>query len=58
MDEELAPQYSRGYGVNLPSGYSTDGYSLGDRVEVTYRGEPATIRTIWAEQFVDVKSLP
>ena len=58
LDEELAPQYSRGYGVNLPSGYSTDGYSLGDRVEVTYRGEPATIRTIWAEQFVDVKSLP
>ena len=58
LDEEQAPQCSGGYGIDLPSGYSTEGYSLGDRVEVTYRGEPATIRTIWAEQFVDIQLLP
>ena len=58
LDEEQAPKYSRGYGLNLPSGYSAEGYSLGDRVEVTYTGEPATILTIWAEQFVALTVLP
>ena len=57
LDEDKAPEYSRGYGIDLPDGQSADGYSLGDRVEVTYRGEPATILTIWAEQLVDIKLL-
>lgn len=54
LDEDQAPKYSRSLGVNLPDGQSVDGYSLGDRVEVKYTGEPATILTIWAEQFVDI----
>lgn len=58
LDENEAPEYSRRYEINLPSGYSAEGYSMGDRVEVTFRGEPATICTIWAEQFVDIKLLP
>lgn len=58
LDEDEAPEYSRRYEINLPSGYSAEGYSMGDCVEVTYRGEPATICTIWAEQFVDIKSVP
>ena len=58
LDEDKAPEYSRGYGIDLPDGQSADGYSLGDRVEVTYTGEPATILTIWAEQFVDITLLP
>ena len=58
LDEDKAPEYSRGYGIDLPDGQSADGYSLGDRVEVTYIGEPATILTIWAEQFVDITLLP
>lgn len=58
LDEDSAPKYSRGYGVNLPDGQSIDDYSLGDCVEVTYMGEPATILTIWAEQFEDIKLLP
>ena len=57
LDEDKAPEYSRGYGIDLPDGQSADGYSLGDRVEVTYTGEPATILTIWAEQFVDITLL-
>ena len=36
---------------------SAGDYSLGDRVEVMYTGEPATILTIWAEQLVDIKLL-
>ena len=58
LDEDKAPEYSHGYGIDLPDGQSADGYSLGDRVEVTYTGEPATILTIWAEQFVDITLLP
>ena len=58
LDEDKAPQYSRGYGIALPDGKSADGYSLGDRVEITYTGEPATILTIWAEQLVDITLLP
>ena len=38
----------------LPDDRSVDDYSLGDLVEVTFTGEPATICTIWAEQFVDI----
>ena len=57
LDEEQAPKYSRGYGINLPDGQSAENYSLGDRIEVTYTGEPATILTIWSEQFVDIKLL-
>lgn len=58
LDEDKAPEYSRGYGIDLPDGQCADGYSLGERVEVTYTGEPATILTIWAEQFVDITLLP
>ncbi len=58
LDEDQALKYSRGYGIDLPDGQTTDGYSLGDRVEVTYTGEPATILTIWAEQFLDITLLP
>ncbi len=58
LAEDEAPKYSRGYGIDLPDGQSTEDYSLGDRVEVKYTGEPATICTIWAEQFVDIKLLP
>ena len=53
LDEDKALKYSRGYGIDLPDGQSADGYSLGDRVEITYTGEPATVLTIWAEQLVD-----
>ena len=58
LDEDQAMQYSRVYGVDLPDGQPADGYSLGDRLEVTYTGEPATILTIWAEQFVSITVLP
>ena len=58
LDEEQAPEYSRVYGIDLPDGQSAENYSLGDRVEVTYTGEPATILTIWADQFVDIRLLP
>lgn len=57
LDEDQALQYSRVYGIDLPDGLSVDGYSLGNRVEVIYKGEPATILTIWAEQFVDITLL-
>ena len=58
LDEDQAPKYSRVYGIDLPDGQSADRYSLGDHVEVTYVGEPATILTIWAEQFVDISIEP
>ena len=58
LDEEQAPEYSRVYGIDLPDGQSAGDYSLGDRVEVMYTGEPATILTIWADQFVDIRLLP
>lgn len=54
LDDDVAPQYSRGFGIELPNDRSADDYSLGDLVEVTFTGEPATICTIWAEQFVDI----
>ncbi len=57
LDEEQAPEYSSVYGINLPDGQSAEDYSLGDRVEITYTGEPATVLTIWAEQFVDIALL-
>lgn len=52
-----APPYSRGYGIELPEGYSAGDWALGDLAEVTYRGEPATICTIWAEQIVEIRPL-
>lgn len=58
LDEEQTPEYNSVYGIDLPDGQSAEDYSLGDRVEVTYTREPATILTIWAEQFVDIKLLP
>lgn len=58
LNEGQAPKYSQVYGIDLPDGQSADGYSLGDHVEVTYIGEPATILTIWAEQFVDISIEP
>lgn len=58
LDKEQAPEYSSVYGINLTDGQSAEDYSPGDRVEVTYTGEPATILTIWAEQLVDIKLLP
>ena len=57
LDKEQAPEYSSVYGIDLPDGQSAGDYSLGDRVEVMYTGEPATILTIWAEQLVDIKLL-
>lgn len=57
LDEEQALEYSRAYGVELPDGRSAEEYSIGDRVEVTYTGEPATILTIWAEQLVEITVL-
>ena len=57
FDKEQAPEYSSVYGIDLPDGQSAGDYSLGDRVEVMYTGEPATILTIWAEQLVDIKLL-
>ena len=57
LDEDAAPQYSRGYGIDLPEGMNAEEYALRDRVEVTYRGEPATICTIWAEQLVGITKL-
>lgn len=58
LDEEQTSEYNSVYGIDLPDGQSAEDYSLGDRVEVTYTREPATILTIWAEQFVDIKLLP
>lgn len=58
LDEDEAPKYSRGHGIYLPDGQSAGDYSPGGRVEVTYRGKPATICTIRAEQLVDIKLLP
>ncbi len=58
LDEEKASKYSRVYGIDLPDGQSAEEYSPGDRVEVTYIGEPATIGTIWAEQLVAIQLLP
>ena len=58
LDQEQATEYNRIYGVNLPDGQSADDYSPGERIEVTYTGEPATILTIWAEQVVNIALLP
>lgn len=58
LDEGTAPPYSRGYGIDLPESLSAGDYALGDRIEVTYTGEPATICTIWAEQLVGIRLLP
>ena len=58
LDEEQALEYSRGYGIDLPDGQSAGEYSLGDRIEVAYTGEPATILTIWAQQLVEITLLP
>jgi len=58
LKEDEAPQYSRRYGIDLPDEMSVENYSLGDFLEVTYTGEPATICTIWAEQLVDIKFYP
>ena len=57
LDDGQAPKYGRGYGVNLPDGYSAGEYSLGDRVKVTFSGEPATILTIWGEQLEGIELL-
>lgn len=57
LDGEEVPQYSRGYSVHLPEGLRVEDFTLGDVVEVTYTGEPATICTVWEEQFVDIQLL-
>lgn len=57
LDGEQAPQYSRGYSVHLPQGLQVEDFTLGDVVEVTYTGEPATICTVWEEQFMDITLL-
>ncbi len=43
-----------GHQIRLPDTISPEDYALGDRVTVTYVGEPATIHTIWAEQLLDI----
>lgn len=45
-----------GYGVDLPKEISPESYSLGDKVKVTYRGEPALINTILAQQLVEIET--
>lgn len=57
LEGEQVPQYSRGYSVHLPEGLRVEDFTLGDVVEVTYTGEPATICTVWQEQFVDIQLL-
>lgn len=57
LEGEQVPQYSRGYSVHLPEGLRVEDFTLGDVVEVTYTGEPATICTVWEEQFVDIQLL-
>lgn len=57
LDGEQVPPYSRGYRLHLPEGLRVEDFALGDVVEVTYAGEPATICTVWEEQFVDIQLL-
>lgn len=57
LEGEQVPQYSRGYSVHLPEGLRVEDFTLGDVVEVTYTGEPATICTVWEAQFVDIQRL-
>lgn len=57
LEGENVSTYSRGYGIDLPENLRVEDFALGDRVEVTYTGEPATICTVWAEQFLDIQRL-
>lgn len=57
LEGENVSTYSRGYGIDLPENLRVEDFALGDRVEVTYTGEPATICTVWAEQFLDIQRM-
>ena len=40
-------------GIDLPPG-EAENYALGDRITVTYTGEPATIATLWRQQILQI----
>ena len=44
-------------GVRLPEDLEPEEYRLSDRVRVEWRGEPATLGTVWAGQLENIESL-
>ena len=48
---------NRVIGICLPNTISADHYTLIDRITVTYKGEPANINTIWAQQLIDISTV-
>ena len=43
------------YGIFLPDGISAEDYEIGDAVTATFKGEPATVLTVWKEQLISVE---
>ena len=43
------------YGIFLPDGISAEDYKIGDGVTATFKGEPATVLTVWKEQLISVE---
>ncbi len=41
--------------ICLPDGISAEDYGIGDAVTVTFKGEPATVLTVWKEQLISVE---
>lgn len=44
------------YGICLPDGISAGDYSMGSTVTVTFKGEPATVLTVWKEQLISIET--
>ncbi len=53
----IQPENGNGIGVNLPERIDMDTLCLYDHARVTWRGEPATLGNVWAEQMVDFTPL-
>lgn len=45
------------YGIMLPDGESTADYSLGDKVKVSFEGEPASALTVYKQQITGIEKL-
>ena len=43
------------YGIFLPDGISAEDYKIGDNITATFKGEPATVLTVWKEQLISVE---
>lgn len=43
------------YGICLPDGISAEAYNIGDNVTAIFKGEPATVLTVWKEQLISVE---